>query len=145
MSIASVSSSPASVLPSINSPRQAFGQLASAIQSGNLTAAQSAYSTLTQAGNADPNSPFAAAVSQIGDALQSGNISQAQQDLSSLQQQFQSAKGAHHHGHHHVSDGDKSQAATSPSSATPSDSATGTTSSDPTAPTTSTNLVNLTA
>jgi len=83
-----------------NSARQAFGQLVSALQSGNLSAAQSAYSSFTQsAGNQlDPNSPFAEAINQIGQDLQSGNLGAAQQTLNSLQQ----SSGAHHaHGHHH--------------------------------------------
>lgn len=83
--------------------RQALGQLTSAIQSGNLSAAQSAYSTLAQTAGSNPNDPFAQALAQIGDDLQLGNITQAQQDLATLQQQM---KGAHrHHGHHHHAGG----------------------------------------
>lgn len=82
-----------------NAARQAFGQLVSALQSGNLSAAQSAYSSFTQnaGGQIDPNSPFAQAVSQIGQDLQSGNVGAAQQTLNSLQQ----SRGAHRHHHHH--------------------------------------------
>lgn len=95
--------------------RQAFQQLAQALQRGDLNAAQSAYGTLSSLrgggrrndGDADDqggtttaggttassssqgngNSPFA----QLGQALQSG-------DLQAAQQAFQ-AMG--HHGHHH--------------------------------------------
>lgn len=142
MMMASASLSPVGVLPSADATRQVFAQLASAIQSGALTAAQSASSASAQPGNANPNGPFAAAVSQIGAPRQSGNIDRSQQDFSSLQKQFRSAKGAHHD----VGDGDQSKAATPPSSTTTGIStSTGTTSGDPTAPTTLSNLVNLKA
>ena|ERR1700690_3438626 len=135
MAIAPVSTTSSSIPPPIDPMRQAFGQLTSAIQSGDLSAAQSAYTALTQAQPNQGSGPFSQALSQIGDALQSGDIGKAQQALAALQQQMKAMKGAHHHhGHHHAGgDGDKSQ------SASPS------TSSDPTTSTTSTNLVNVTA
>jgi hypothetical protein len=141
MAIAPVSSSYANYPPPVDPMRQAFGQLTSAIASGNLSAAQNAYAAFTQAGGNDPNSPIAQAVSQIGDALQSGDIGKAQAALSALQQQMQAMKGAHHHhgGHHHDSDGDKSK------SATPATSTSTSTSSDPTQSTTSKTLVDVTA
>jgi thioredoxin-like negative regulator of GroEL len=92
MTIAAISSA-SSVPPPVDSFRQTFGQLVNALQSGNLTAAQSAYSSLTQAGGGNSNSPFAAALQQIGDALQSGDLGKAQQALAQLQQQLQSARG----------------------------------------------------
>jgi thioredoxin-like negative regulator of GroEL len=136
MTIAAISSA-SSVPPPVDSFRQTFGQLVNALQSGNLTAAQSAYSSLTQAGGGNSNSPFAAALQQIGDALQSGDLGKAQQALAQLQQQLQSARGAHHHGgHHHRADNDdKSKSTTAPASTT----------TDPTAPATSTSLVDVTA
>ena len=136
MTIAPVTSASVNVPPPADPMLQAFGQLTSAIQSGNLSAAQSAYSTLSQAASSNPNSPLAQALSQIGNALQSGDLSQAQQALTTLQQQMQGARGAHHHhgGHHHkAADVDQSQSATS------------TTSTDPTTSTSSTSLVDLTA
>ena len=76
--------------------QQNFQQLASALQSGNLGQAQSAYSSLTanlpNGGNgsqSNSNSPFA----QLGQALQSGNLQSAQQAFQTLQSQ--------HSGHHH--------------------------------------------
>jgi hypothetical protein len=76
---------------------QDFQQLEQAIQSGNLTAAQQAFSTLgqlvTSSDTPNTNSPFLQALNQIGSDLQSGNISGAQQTLSSLQQ----ASAEHHH------------------------------------------------
>ena len=136
MAIAPVSTTSASIPPPIDPMRQAFGQLTGAIQSGDLSAAQSAFAALTQAQPNQGSGPFSQALSQIGDALQSGDIGKAQAALASLQQQMQAMKGAHHHhGHHHGGGGDKSQSA----SASPS------TSSDPTTSTTSTNLVDVTA
>src|ERR1039457_6584803 len=134
MAITPVSTISAGISPPIDPMRQAFGQLTSAIQSGDLSAAQSAYTTLTQAQPNQGSGPFSQALSQIGDALQSDDIGKAQQALAALQQQMQTMKGAHHHhGHHHGGGGDKSQSA----SASPSSS------SDPT--TASTNLVDVTA
>ena len=134
MAIAPVSSSSTNP-PSADPMRQAFAQLANAIQSGNLSAAQSAYATLTQ-GQPAQSGPLAQALSQIGDALQSDDIDKAQSALASLQQQMQAAKGAHHHhGHHHHAGGaGQSQPASAPASG-----------SDPAASTTSTNLLDVTA
>lgn len=89
--------------------RQDMQQLAQALLSGDLGAAQSAYSTLTRdfpniASN--PNSPLA----QVGQALQSNSVSGAQ-----------SAFAAIHHGHHHHhSSGVQASTATTPTdTATP--------------------------
>ena len=98
--------------------RQAFSQLSSALQSGDLSAAQSAYATLTQNAGANGNGPFAQALSQVGDALQSGDVDKAQQALSQLQQQMQSMRGAHHHGGHRHAAADPTQ--TDPSQTDPS-------------------------
>lgn len=94
-----------------NSARQAFSQLVSALQSGDLSAAQSAYSAFTQGAGSqiDPNSPFAQAINQIGQDLQSGNIDAAQQALSSLQQ----AHAPHHRHHHHLDGATQSPSSTS--------------------------------
>jgi hypothetical protein len=138
MTIAAISFASANVPPPIDSSRQAFGQLVNAIRSGNLTAAQNAYSAFTQSQGTQGGGPFSQAVSQIGDALQSGDLGKAQQALAQLQQQTQASKGAHHHhggGHHRVSDSDQSQSTTSSTS----------TADDPTAPATSSNLIDVTA
>jgi hypothetical protein len=78
MSIASISSAPANLPPPVDPMRQAFGQLVNALQSGNLTGAQNAYSAFTQAAPGQGSGPFAQAISQIGDALQSGDMGKAQ-------------------------------------------------------------------
>ncbi len=98
MTISAISSSGASFVSTIQKDRQAFNQLANALQSGDLTAAQSAYNTLASSPMAQGNSPFAQAIQQIGQDLQSGDASSladAQKVMSSLQQ----ARGHHHHHH----------------------------------------------
>lgn len=79
--------------------RQAFGQLVSAIQSGNLNAAQNAYDTLSSSPLAQ-SGPVAQAIQQIGQDLASGDIAGAQRAIAALQQQQHSfrAHGHHHHG-----------------------------------------------
>src|SRR5690349_11494920 len=124
MSITSVSSNAAAYQPpQQNGMRQNFQQLTQAIQSGDLSSAQTAYASLIQAlpnqganaanGAAGQNNPFQQAIQSIGSALQSGNISGAQQALQAFQSQM---KGAHHGHHHH---GQTQQAGTS--STPPSD------------------------
>jgi|SRR5215467_16089692 hypothetical protein len=100
--------------------RQDFGQLAQALQSGDLSGAQQAFSDLqslqssNQPGtNTNSNSsgnPIANDWAALGQALSSGNLSQAQSDFAQLQTDIKSAfqnqsgaQGANraHHGHHH--------------------------------------------
>jgi hypothetical protein len=98
MTISAISSSGASFASAFQKDRQAFNQLASALQSGDLTAAQNAYNTLASSPMAQGNSPFAQAIQQIGQDLKSGDASSladAQKLMSSLQQ----ARGHHHHHH----------------------------------------------
>src|ERR1700674_1842349 len=76
--------------------RQAFSQLADALQSGDAAGAQSAYATLAQSPVAQGSGPVAQALQQIGQDLQSGDIAGAQKALAALQQQI---KGHHHHHH----------------------------------------------
>ena len=70
--------------------QQTFAALVSALNSGDLPGAQRAYASLSeiQSGDqgrfANPNGPFAQAVSQIGQALQSGDLNAAQHALSLL-------------------------------------------------------------
>jgi hypothetical protein len=67
--------------------QQTFAALVSALNSGDLRGAQSAYASLSEIQGrrfANPNGPFAQAVSGIGQALRSGDLSGAQQALSSL-------------------------------------------------------------
>jgi hypothetical protein len=131
---------------SINQLRQSFKQLASSLQSGDLSGAQKAFSALegllqsNQSSSQSPtvqsasaqNSPIANDVAALGQALSSGDLSAAQSDFSKLQKDLQpagqsaSASGksvgsAHHKGHHHhaeASDSDSSSTATTTTAST---------------------------
>jgi len=111
MTISAISSSNASFISTFQKDRQTFGQLANAIQSGDLTSAQNAYNTLASSPLAQGNSPFAQALQQIGQDLQNNDIAGAQKALAVLQQQLQ-ARGGHHH-HHHGGGGVESASSTS--------------------------------
>ena len=71
--------------------RQNFKQLSQALQAGDLTAAKSAFDSLSaKSPNAsDPNSPLA----KLGQAIQSGDVAAAQQAFSAMR------SGGHHHHH----------------------------------------------
>jgi hypothetical protein len=119
MSVAGISSSN---LFNVNDSRrsvesemqQEFAQLGQDLQSGNLSAAQSDFATLTQLGpqstsssssssSAASNSPMAQAFAQLSKDLQSGNLSAAQQDFATIQQEMQTnavQSGGHRHHHH---------------------------------------------
>ena len=72
--------------------QQSFKDLNAALQSGDLSAAQKAYSGLTTgSGSTNSNSPLA----KIGQALQNGDLAGAQQAMQALQ-----ASRAGHHPHH---------------------------------------------
>jgi soluble cytochrome b562 len=101
MTVSAISSFSASQTSSYQTYRQAFSQLTSALQSGNLTTAQDAYATLASSPAAQGTGPFAQALQQIGQDLQSGKLSDAQQALASLQQLRQT----HSHHHHHAGGG----------------------------------------
>jgi hypothetical protein len=86
-------------------------QLSQALQSGNLSAAQSDFATLQQAfsqpatatgGASSAANPLSQALNQLASDLQSGNLSAAQKDFSTVQQDVRSLNGASSpHGHHH--------------------------------------------
>jgi outer membrane protein assembly factor BamD (BamD/ComL family) len=120
--------------------QQDYTQLASALQSGNLTDAQSAFSALQQelqtqtgstATSATTNSttgtdPITNDFNALGQALSSGNLTQAQSAFSQLQNDVQTAQAGgsqsqatgaavqgHHHHHHHGGGGETSAESTS--------------------------------
>ncbi len=118
MSVAGISSSN---LFNINDSRrsvesemqQEFAQLGQDLQSGNLSAAQSDFATLTQmqpqstssssSSTATSTSPMAQAFAQLSKDLQAGNLSAAQQDFATIQQDVQAnavQSGGHRHHHH---------------------------------------------
>ena len=132
-SVLSTYSSAQSSQGSASTRRQDFAELANALQSGDLTQAQQAYSALQQTGGppsngTSGNSPVAADFTALGKALASGNLSQAQDAFSQLQNDVKSAQTsasqsptAHNiHGHHHhYGSGDADQtSATTPSTTT---------------------------
>jgi hypothetical protein len=101
-----------------------FQQLGRDLQSGNLTAAQSDFTTLSQnlsgasqssaasANFATGNNAIAKALAQLGQDLQSGNLQGAQQDFTNLQQDVQQISsqqvGGHHAHHHHHTESSQS-------------------------------------
>jgi hypothetical protein len=98
--------------------RTDYQNLASALQAGNLSAAQNAYNSISQDQQNGPqppaNSPAAQAFASLGQALQSGDLSGAQQAFSSLQTDMQAARQSHGaHGAHHGGGGDSDSDSTS--------------------------------
>ncbi|MGD0931680.1 MAG: hypothetical protein ABR902_13610 [Candidatus Korobacteraceae bacterium] len=99
--------------------RQEFAQLGQDLQSGNLSAAQSDFATLTQLGpqstssssssSAAGTSPMAQAFAQLAKDLQSGNLSAAQQDFAAIQQVQANAVQSGGHHHHHRGGGEGGQ------------------------------------
>jgi hypothetical protein len=100
MSISSASSS-VSGTSQWQQQKSSLGQLSGALKSGNLSAAQQAFTSLSANNPAanDPNSPLG----KLGAALQSGNMSAAQQAFSTMQtsatSQASSTQGAGHYHH----------------------------------------------
>ena len=91
-----------------------FKALITAIQSGDLSGAQSAFSqiqgllgsnTSVQPASSSQSSgsqtQFSVDFAALGNALQSGDMSGAQDALKKLGQDLQSTGKAHHHHHHH--------------------------------------------
>jgi len=95
--------------------RQAFDDLAKALQSGDMNAAKTAYDTLTAGKTPPAGSPMA----KLGDAIKSGDASGA----ASAMQAMKSQRGGHHH--HHAKAADSADRASS--TTTPVNAATATT------------------
>ncbi len=94
--------------------RREFQQLGQDLQSGDLTKAQSDFTTLSQnlsgANQSDTSAtnPASQVFSQLGQDLQSGNLQVAQQGFTTLQQDLQqnaAQVGGHRHRHHHQAGG----------------------------------------
>jgi outer membrane protein assembly factor BamD (BamD/ComL family) len=91
---------------SLQKAQAEFQQLGTDLKSGNLSAAQSDYSTLqslvSQSSYASSvlqdNNPIGNAFTQLGEDLKSGNLSAAQQDYSTIRRDFQNLPHEHHHG-----------------------------------------------
>jgi outer membrane protein assembly factor BamD (BamD/ComL family) len=92
--------------------QQEFQQLGQDLQSGNLSAAQTDFTTFQQSGpqisstSSNQNtSPIAQDFKQLSQDIQSGDISAAQQDYAKIQQDFQSQSSGKHGHHHHQGGG----------------------------------------
>ena len=102
--------------------QQDFKSLAVALQSGDLSGAQSAFASLLQmlpnsssaansqtqiaatsstSGSINGTSSITSDLSALGQAIQSGDLTGAQNDFSKLTQDMQTIGGGHHHHHHH--------------------------------------------
>lgn len=123
MSISAISSNQVVLDPTLVPPggptgnlqnlASSFNTLGQALQSGDLNAAQQAFTSLLQsvpsagapaAGSAGPDNSASSAgadIVSLGQALQSGNLPAAQQAFASLQQAVQSHGPAHGAGHAH--------------------------------------------
>jgi hypothetical protein len=107
--------------------RNEFQQLTQALQSGNLSNAQQAFSALTNSATTSglQSVQLTQDLSKLASDLQSGNLTSARQAYSSIQQNLQhsSPVAAHHHRPHHGGGGSQlltsgfpgSSSATSPS------------------------------
>jgi hypothetical protein len=114
MSASGISSSSFSQYPlgaPSNPYQQAYQQLAQDLKSGNLSAAQSDFSTLQKAfsqpatTSTTPSDPVTQAFNQLAADLKSGNLSASQQDFSTLQQDIQgvgSPSTNHFHNNHRL-------------------------------------------
>jgi hypothetical protein len=85
--------------------RAEFQQLTQALQSGNLTTAQQAFSALTNSAKSSgiQSLQLTQDLNALGSALQSGNLAGARNAYSAVQQNLQnpSPMAAHHHRPHH--------------------------------------------
>jgi len=109
------------VISPVSQPRGAtlrneLQKLGSDLQSGNLSAAQQDYVTLSQSGplaNSQSTNPLVQDLQAVGSALQGGNLTSAQQAFGAFQQavqqqgsQAQSSEGHHHYHFHRGGGGD---------------------------------------
>ncbi|MFY9646873.1 MAG: hypothetical protein WAK29_16965 [Terriglobales bacterium] len=107
MSVSGISSSAfyntGSTQSTVQQFQQAFQQLGQDLQSGDLSAAQSAFAVLQQlrpqnsSTAAQSNNPVTQAFSQLSQDLQSGNLSAAQKDYTALEQAMQNQRVRTHH------------------------------------------------
>jgi hypothetical protein len=101
----------ANATPSVFEQRKAaFQALATALQSGDLAAAQTAFATVQpSASNGQSAQSVTSAVQDplnndlqtLASALQSGDLAGAQKAFAALQQDMQKIGGHRHHHHHH--------------------------------------------
>ncbi len=91
-----------------SSTKSDFQNLGQALQSGNLTAAQSAFAALQKdyqsqnsqsTSTSGANSPVSSDLTTLANALNTGNLTTAQAAFSQLQKDQQAGTGGHHHHH----------------------------------------------
>lgn len=91
--------------------RTEFQQLTQALQSGNLTNAQEAFSSLTNSATSSglQSVQLTQDLNALGSALQSGNLTGVRDAYSSVQQSLQNSNplAAHHHRPHHGEGGSR--------------------------------------
>ena len=88
--------------------QQEFQQLGQDLQSGNLSAAQSDFTSLqsgASSSQAPKNNPIVQAVDQLGQDLQSGNTTADQKDVTQIQQDLNARQSPGHHRHPHAGTG----------------------------------------
>lgn len=130
MSVSGISTTTWPILSTNNFQKiqQGFQQLGQDLQSGNLSAAQSDYATLTklvpklasdssQTTGTTSSNPLVQGFAQLSQDLQAGNLTAAQQDYTNIQQAFQhfspQSGGVHGHHRHHTSGATEGKLATS--------------------------------
>ena len=106
-----------------------FENLDNALQSGDLTAAQQAFSTLLQGtpSNNNPQDNIKSDFDALGKALNSGDMAAAKKAFSKLEQDMQALKTSRHHHHHKQaaqSDADSNSQTVSDNTGTTSDNIT---------------------
>jgi hypothetical protein len=108
--------------------RTEFQQLTQALQSGNVSSAQQAFSALTNraTGSGLQSAQLTQDLSALGSALQSGNLAGARNAYSSVQQNIQNSNpvAAHHHRPHHGGGGSSQLTSGFPGSTSSSGSST---------------------
>lgn len=114
MSISAISGNIQSWQTTTQQRRQDLAQIGSALQQGDISAAQKAFSDLQSlngsnvaSSSSDSNETDTASkdFAALGQALQSGNVSDAQNAFTKLQSDIQTHKGGHRH-HHHANGSD---------------------------------------
>jgi hypothetical protein len=110
-----------------------FNAIGNALNSGNLSAAQSALATFqqdlpatSQTSNSQPfgnNSQANTDYNSLATALQSGDLSGAQTAFASLQNDLEGGGKAHRHHHRSSGDSDSTESASTPATSVPSDAA----------------------
>ena len=115
--VSSASTTPAYAPAAGSNPvAQDWKALQNALGQGNISAAQTAFTSLEKdlanspTGSPSPNSPVGQALTQLQTALQSASVSDAQSAFSALRT---AVRGMHHH--HHTSGGYTSNSSTSSS------------------------------